>query len=429
MKSENKRTVPVFLSVQGLSLIGSRLTAIAVGIWFVKETGTVTPLLLISLFNELPLFFFGTAIGMVVDRLKRKTAIMIGDTGQALCTLLLVLSITNGASIGWVYLIVAIQGLFMSLQSVASTTLIPLMVKNDELDRVNSMKELLFPLAGIIAPFLAGMLYEPIGLVGIVVIDLLTFLVSITIVAFLPLSEVKDLEPVGKKGNLWHEALEGYRFLWVNKPLLYLFLYFAWWNFILNGPLELAIPYFLYRTGSDTSMSWLLLAMNAGALTGALFAVWWGHFKHKILFILAGAMLTSIMFIIMGVCETTWIMAGSIFLLMLPLAMTGSLFTSLLQRKTPLKMQGRVFVVFGQLSAVSAPLSFLITGPIVDQWLEPAMKAGKWPWINSLTGHDSGSGIGFLFVVCGLLLSAGVFLILSKKSVRKIENVLPDYLD
>jgi MFS transporter, DHA3 family, macrolide efflux protein len=423
------KIVPTFLSVQGLSLIGSRLTAIAVGIWFVKETGTVTPLLLISLFTELPLFFFGTAIGMAVDRLKRKTAIIIGDTGQALCTLLLVLSLTNGASIGLIYFIVAIQGLFMSLQSVASTALIAVMVKQDELDRVNSMKELLFPLAGIIAPFLAGMLYEPIGLVGIVFIDLITFLVCITIVAFLPLPEVTELELEEKKGNLWHEALEGYRFLWENKPLLYLFLYFAWWHFILNGPLELAIPFFLYKTGSDTIMSWLLLAMNAGALTGALFAVWWGHFKHKILIILAGSMLTSTMFIIMGVSQTTWVMGGSIFLLMLPLAMTGSLFTSLLQRKTPLKMQGRVFVVFGQLSALSAPLSFLITGPIVDQWLEPLMKTEQWPSLNLLTGHGAGAGIGLLFVVCGILLCTGVFLILAKSSVRKIETALPDYLD
>jgi DHA3 family macrolide efflux protein-like MFS transporter len=55
-----------FLGLQGLSILGSRLTAIALGIWIVKETGSVTPLLLISLFNEVPLLF-GTWIGLAVS--------------------------------------------------------------------------------------------------------------------------------------------------------------------------------------------------------------------------------------------------------------------------------------------------------------------------------------------------------------------------
>jgi MFS transporter, DHA3 family, macrolide efflux protein len=418
------KTLITFLCVQGFSLVGSRLTSIAIGIWFVKETGQVTPLLLISLFNELPVLFFGTWIGIAVDRLKRKTALIIGDTGQAACTILLVLVLLTNVSLLWVYFIVAIQGLFMALQSFASTAMIPGMVQDEELDRVNSMREVLFPLAGIVSPFLAGMLYEPIGLVGIVTIDLITFLICVAIVAFLRLPEIKN--QVSEEGNLWSEAIEGYHFLWKNKSLLFLLLYFAWWNFILNGPLELAIPYFLYKTGSDTVMSWLLLAMNCGALSGAVFAVWWGHFHHKIRFIFTGSILTSLMFIVMGISGNPWIMAAALFLLMLPLAMTGALFTSLLQRKTPMEIQGRVFAVFGQLSAITAPLSFLITGPLVDQWLEPAMKEGDWSWLHPLVGQGSGAGIGLLFVVSGFLLIGGVLLTLLSKGVRTIEKVNPN---
>lgn len=61
---ESKKIIYWFLGLQGFSLIGSRITAIAVGIWLMKETGKVTPLLLVSLFNELPILFFGTWIGL-----------------------------------------------------------------------------------------------------------------------------------------------------------------------------------------------------------------------------------------------------------------------------------------------------------------------------------------------------------------------------
>ncbi|UUZ78854.1 hypothetical protein LJK88_26630 [Paenibacillus sp. P26] len=114
------------------------------------------------------------------------------------------------------------------------------------------------------------------------------------------------------------KPFKAYRFVWKQKPLLYLFLYFGWWNFVLNGPLELAIPYFLQRTGSTDTASILLGAMNAGALTGAAAAVWQGHFRYKIRFIFAGSVLTSVMFILLGTGRHTWIMGAAMFLLMLP---------------------------------------------------------------------------------------------------------------
>lgn len=135
------------------------------------------------------------------------------------------------------------------------------------------------------------------------------------------------------------------------------------------------------------------------------------------------------MFIFLGLNENVWLMAGTIFLLMLPLAMTGALFTSLIQRKTPLHMLGRIFVVFGQLSALSAPLSFLVTGPIVDGWLEPSMLEGRWTWLISVFGQGPGSGIALLFVVCGILLLGGIFITCCSTGVRNLETSMPDYME
>ncbi|WP_248924970.1 MFS transporter [Paenibacillus hamazuiensis] len=411
-----------FFTLQGISMMGSRMTSIAIGIRLFHETGQATPLLLLPLFNELPLLFFGSWIGIAADRLKRKTAIIAGDTGQAVCTALLVFCLVSEHFPLWpIYGIAALQGLFMALQSSATSAVIPLMVRDDELDRVNSMKELLFPLAGVIAPSLTGMLYEPYGIAGILVVDLTTFLIGTGVIAFLPLPEMKRDEPQQEENRLWSEAVQGYRFLWKQKPLLHLFLYFGWWNFILNGPLELAIPYFLQRTGGTDTLSVLLAAMNAGALTGAAAAVWWGHFRYKIRFIFAGSILTSSMFVLLGMSRHTGMMGAALFLLMLPLAMTGALFHSILQRKTPLALQGRVFAAYGQLCAVMAPLSFLVTGPLADRWLETPLPMEKQPWLRMLIGYGAGSWIGFIFVVSGFLLLAGALWTLSSREVRRLD--------
>jgi MFS transporter, DHA3 family, macrolide efflux protein len=418
-----KKTLYIFFILQAFSTMGSRMTAIGVGIWLVAETGHVTPLLLISLFNELPLLVFGTWIGLLVDRWARKTAIIIGDTGQAICVILLVLSLNSGNFELWhIYAIVALQGLCMALQGSATSALIPMMVVDEDLDRANAMKELLFPLASVIAPFLAGMMYVAIGLNGILVIDILTFCTCTGVMLFLPLPKIKRGTTQRENENVWIEAIKGYQFLWKNKPLLYLVLYFAWWNFILNGPLELAVPYLLFITGSESVMSILLAIMNAGALVGAVAALWWGHFNHKVLFIFAGSFITSGMFVVVGLSENVWVMSIVLFLLMLPLAMTGALFSSLLQRKTPISLQGRVFTAMGQISALAAPLSFFVTGPMVDQWLEPAMMEKRWLWANAIFGYQQGSGISLLFVVCGVLLIFGAALTFSSPKVRNIDR-------
>ncbi len=400
-----------FLGLQGLSLMGSRMTSIAVGIKLFHDTGHATPLLLLAFFNELPLFFFGNWIGMAADRWKRKTAILVGDTGQMACTALLVGCLVGDIRSLWpLYAIAAVQGLFMALQSLATSALPPLMAQDKDLDRINSLKELLFPLAGVIAPSVAGMLYETSGISGILAADLVTFLLGTGGIAILALPEIKRNEERQERNGLWTEAVQGYRFLWKQKPLLYLFLFFGWWNFILNGPLELAIPYFLQRTGSTDAMSWLLAVMNAGALVGAAAAVWWGHFRYKIRFIFAGSILTSLMFIVLGTSRQVGMMGAALFLLMLPLAMTGALFNSILQRKTPLALQGRVFAAYGQLCAFLAPLSFLVTGPLADLWMEK-------PWL----GNDAGSRIGFLFAASGFLLLTGALWTLSSYKVRRLD--------
>jgi MFS transporter, DHA3 family, macrolide efflux protein len=89
-------------------------------------------------------------------------------------------------------------------------------------------------------------------------------------------------------------------------------------------------------------------------------------------------------------------------------------------------MQGRVFTAHAQLSAVTAPLSFLITGPMVDQWLEPTIQSGKWIWLTALVGQEPGAGMSVLFVFCGFLLITGAIWTFSSAKVRQIETKMPD---
>ena len=53
---------------QTLSLIGSRMTSIGVGLWLFQRTGVTTPLLLAAFFAELSGMLGGSLAGVLVDR-------------------------------------------------------------------------------------------------------------------------------------------------------------------------------------------------------------------------------------------------------------------------------------------------------------------------------------------------------------------------
>ncbi|MEX2144289.1 MAG: MFS transporter [Anaerolineales bacterium] len=74
----------IFLTIwvgQVISLIGSGMTAFALGVWIFQSTGEATPLVLVALFDSLPNFSLSPLVGALVDRYDRRALMLIADTG------------------------------------------------------------------------------------------------------------------------------------------------------------------------------------------------------------------------------------------------------------------------------------------------------------------------------------------------------------
>lgn len=149
----------IILITQTISLVGSRMTAVAVGIWVFKETGSTTPLLLAVFFAELPGMLAGSVAGVLVDRWDRRRVLMLSDAGQAAGTLLLLASFLSGRFELWhLYAVSLLQGCFAILQGPARDAATTLLVPKAQRERANGIQQMSFPLAGVVAPVLAGTL-------------------------------------------------------------------------------------------------------------------------------------------------------------------------------------------------------------------------------------------------------------------------------
>jgi MFS family permease len=422
-------TFSALLVTQTISLIGSRMTAVAVGIGVYQQTGLAAPLLLAAFFNEAPGMLGASLAGVLVDRWDRKRLMLLGDLGQAAGSLLLLISFQSGAFQLWhLYAVAVIQGVFGLVQGPAETATLTLLVPEQQRERANGLQAIAFPLASVLAPALTGVAFVAVGVVGVIAIDLATFVLAAAVLAGLPIPRpAPSAEGLRARGGFAAELRGGLRFLRQRRPLLVMLVYLTVMNFLLNGPTEVAIPYFMAITGSERLTGVGLSLMSLGALAGAGLIAVIGGYRPRLRLMLGGAVVTGLAFLVFGVARSLPLMGAAVFLVLLPLPMNGALFTSLLQVKVPPDMQGRVFAVESQLALLGSTASFLVMGPLVDQVLEPLVGTPAWTPLVPLLGAQPGAGMGLLEVMAGLSILAATAVTFGQRRVRRLEADLPDY--
>jgi DHA3 family macrolide efflux protein-like MFS transporter len=405
------------------------MTSIGVGIWVFTETGRTTPLLLTSFFNELPGMLAGSLAGVVVDRWDRRRVMILADAGQAVGSVLLMISFLSGHFAIWhLYGVAFLQGVFSTFQSPAERAATTMLVPEGQRERANALKETSFPLAGVFAPVLTGLFYTAIGIAGIILIDLATFLVAVVFLLFIHIPHPPPTE-VGLTtlGGFWREALGAFRYVAVRKALFVFMLFTAFINFMLNGPLDLTLPYLILLTHNEKIAGSIIGVTSLGAFAGAALIAVWGGTRPRMKTIIAGLIITSVMFIFFGVLRTPVSISIVLFLLFMNLPIGGTMYISILQVKSPPDLQGRIFALNDQMGFIGSTASFALTGYLVDHVINPSVGTQAWELIQPLVGKDAGAGIGLVEVVTGIIILAATTAVFASIHIRELEVRLPDY--
>lgn len=431
MQNKSLRTFYALTLTQMLSMIGSQMSSFALGIWVFADTGNATPLMLVSLFFFLPGMLGGSMFGVLADRFPRRRLMVLADAGQAVPTFLLFLSFATGAFALWqLYLAVLVQSIFASLQRPALMASITLLIPDSHRERANAIQQAIGPMAGIIAPMIAGLLYAAVSVEGILLIDLATFLVAVAVIGRLSIPQPPvTAEGALHSGSMMRQALGGFRFLRARPMLLLLIVYFSLVNFFAVLPGNLNTPYILSLTDNNESLLGILVAtVNLGMVAGSIFIGAWGGTRPRIHTILGGLLLTSLFMMLLGVARQPLLIGIALFGMTFPLPGVNALVISIMQTKVPPDLQGRVFAVIQQLAMFTMPVSLLLAGPLVDKVLEPAVGTAQWERVAPLLGTHAGAGMGLLILGCGVLLLLLTLAIYSVRGIRSLEADMADYL-
>lgn len=416
---------------QLVSTFGSRMTSFAIKIWAWEITGQATALALVTVFTQVPCLLITPFAGIIVDRWNRKLLLIAGDTVTVLSNIaIFLLYLTGNLQIWHLYVIGAVSGAFNQLQDLAYSASITLMVPKQQYTRASSMRSILHYGSIIIAPALAGVLYYVIGLLGILLIDFVTFCIAIATVLFARIPQPPLMEE--SRQNIRGELAFGVRYIFAYPGLLALLAAEALFIFAHDLGAALQAPMILARTGNDARiLGSVYSAAGIGGITGAIIISTWGGFKRRINGVLLGMVGAGISKTVFGLGQMPLVWLPAQFCSSLNFPLKGSSSTAIWLAKVAPEVQGRVFAARQMFTLAVSPIASLIAGPLADYVLEPAMMPGGilTPFLGRIFGTGSGAGMAIIYVttaMCLLLVGVGGY---AFPILRDVEHLIPDYDD
>lgn len=417
---------------QIVSVLASAMSQFGLTIFMFQKTESATALGLMQVFFITPFLLISPVAGVMVDRHNRKMMMMVSDLGAGIATIVILVFQWLGILEFWhLYFASIIYGLGMAFQWPAYSAAITTMVPKEQYGRANGMMSLIEAGPGVIAPLLAGALLPFIGLTGILLFDVATFLLAIGALMLVHVPQPPRTEEGEKgKGSVWKEAAYGFKYIFARPSLLGLQMIFFVGNLFAGIGFTLLAPMVLSRTANDSLMLGSVQTAGAvGGLIGGIIMSAWGGFKRRVHGVLLGWMISGLGMSIVG-------LVGG-----LPIWITGIIVTSLVgplvnasnqaiwQAKVAPDVQGRVFSARRLIAWFTNPISPIIAGTLADFVLEPQMRVTSslsqtFGW---LVGIGPGAGMGLIIFFCGfggiLAGLAGYFI----PAIHNAETILLDH--
>ena len=401
------------------SLLGDQFALIATP-WLVLQL-TGDPLILgtVLALEGIPRAVFMLLGGAITDRISPRLVMLVSDLIRLVLTALMATAVFTGSVQLWMLYVFGLGfGLVAGFAVPAQNSIVPLLVKEHDLQAGNSLIMGVTQLAGFVGPTLAGILIgvysnSSTGIGLAFALDAVSFTVS---AACLWLIHLGGRQPASaetaEKESLWESILAGLKYLWADIGLRIMFLVIVALNFLLIGPLMVGIPILADQRLPEGALAFGLLmsAYAGGNLAGYLVAgalpLPGGRAMRLIIITLLvsfGAVIGALAFI-----PSTWVDFGLLLFLGLGNGYIGIILITWIQKNTPKAMLGRMMslLVFasnglwpvsqgisGAVSKWDLNLLFVSAGALVllvTVWM--AMQSGFKSFCDSLSSRQGGTG-------------------------------------
>lgn len=396
MNKKWKKNIILFLGSQTISLFGTMLVQYAISWYITLKTQSGVMMTISIICGFLPTFFLSPFAGVWADRYNRKMLIILSDSMIAIVTLILAILFFIGYDAVWLlFVISAMRALGSGIQTPALGALLPQLVPEDRLTKVNATNSSIQAVVTLVSPMISGALLTIATIEIIFFIDVITAAIAVLIL-LLFLHIPAHSKAINKQSiSYFSDMRQGFAYIKNHRFLKTIFSFIAIY-FILIAPVAFLTPLHITRNfGEDV---WRLTAISVvysvGMMVGGVIVASWGGFKNKVHSMIFSILVIGTCTFALGIIPVFWIYLFFMGLIGVAIPFFNTPFTVLLQEKVEGNFLGRVFGVLGMISSITMPLAMLVYGPIAD-------------FIK----------IEWLLIGTGLLMFAQSFLMLSNKAL------------
>ncbi|HTF49150.1 MAG TPA: MFS transporter [Pseudonocardia sp.] len=260
-----------YVSGQALSLIGTWVETVAQALLVLHLTHSGTILGLTTAARFAPILLLSPYAGLLVDRYSKRHVLLATQIGLGLVSAALGVSVLSGHVALWQ--VVALALLFGTLSAIdnpARQAFVAEVVGRDLVRNAVTLNSTSVNVARVIGPTVAAVLVTTVGIGWCFIANAVSF--SFVIASLLGL-DVRQLHPVAPTPRARGQLRAGLRYAAgvpaIARPLLMMALVGTF-----TFEFEVSLPLLARDTfhGTDTTYSWLIGALGAGAIAGGLYA-------------------------------------------------------------------------------------------------------------------------------------------------------------
>ncbi len=363
-----QKKIVLFLTSQAFSFFGSALVQYAITWYITLKTQSGIMMTISIICGFVPTFLISPFAGVWADRYDRKKLVMLSDSLIAVSTLITALLFLSGLGSIWLLFAVSVVRSFGGgIQMPSVTAMIPDIVPEDKLTKVNGTNGSIQSLVTLISPLVSGALLSFAKIEYIFFIDVITALIAVLLLLLFLDVPISKGAVERQKTGYFRDMKEGLGYIWNHDFVRTSFTFCAIY-FILVAPMAFLTPLQVTRSFGDDvwRLSAIEMSFSIGMMAGGLIIAAWGGFKNKLHTMVVSNFVIAFCTIALGIVPvfSIYLILMGLVGIMMPVFNTP--FMVLLQQKVEPDYMGRVFGVMNMLSSSLMPLAMLFFGPVSD---------------------------------------------------------------
>ena len=342
------------------SMFGDAVMLLVLSMWVKQITGSNGAAGLTFFWMVVPALF-APAYGVLLDRVRRRPLLVWGNLASAVAVLPLLL-VHDAGDVWIVYTVAFLYGISFVVLPAALNGLLKELMPEQLLVDANSSLQTVKEGYRLIGPLIGAGLFGWLGGGAVAVVDAVSFAVAAAVIATI---RVRESVPSHDTGHWLAQMGGGVRHLVRERYLKHVLVAFSLMLLVI-GYLEASIYALLDFYGKPVTFVGVLVSVQGvGAIAGGLTTSWWVRRMGEPAVQAVGLGLIAASAAAIALTSSLGVVLGAMVVCGYALPMTFVAFTTLLQRRTPQRLMGRVSAAVETLMGAPQAISLAVGAGLV----------------------------------------------------------------